>query len=123
MDNQIKELRENDPHLKALFEFIIARRLGSVPGIGVVTASEIILATNEFTTISEPKKLACHAGVAPFEQQSGTSVRGKTSVNHHSRKRHKSLFHLAAMSSVKVKGEIRDYDMRKVAEGKNKCLC
>ena len=117
VDNQIKEIRENDPHLKELFEFVT-----SVPGIGVVTASEVIIATNEFNNIAQPKKLACHAGVAPFEHQSGSSVRGKTGVNHHARKRLKSLFHLAAMSAVRVKGEIQEYYLRKVAEGKNKML-
>ncbi len=34
----------------------------------------------------------------------------------------KSLFHLAAMSAIQVKGEIRDYYQRKLAEGKNKML-
>ena len=88
--------------MKELFEFIT-----SVPGIGVVTASEVFVATNEFNNIAEPKKLACHAAVAPFEHQSGTSVRGKTSVNHHARKRLKSLFHLAAMSVVRVKAKFK----------------
>jgi len=117
IEKQVKEIRDKDDRLKELFEFIT-----SVPGIGVVTASEVIVATNEFNNIAEPIKLACHAGVAPFEHQSGTSVRGKTSVTHHARKRLKSLFHLAAMSAVRVKGEIQDYYLRKVAEGKNKML-
>lgn len=64
----------------------------------------------------------CHAGVAPFEHRSGSSVRGKTRVSHHARKRLKSLFHLAAMSSIRAKGELRDYYQRKVGEGKNKML-
>ncbi len=98
VDKQIKELIEKDPHLKELFEFIT-----SVPGVGAVTASEVIVATNEFNAISDPKKLACHAGVAPFPYQSGSSVRGKTGVSHHARKRLKSLLHLAAMSAIRVK--------------------
>ena len=47
----------------------------SVPGIGPVIATELLIATNEMQTINEPKKLACHAGVAPFEYRSGTSIR------------------------------------------------
>lgn len=117
VDKQIKELIQKDPHLKELFDFIT-----SVPGMGAVTASEVIVATNEFNTISDPKKLACHAGVAPFSYQSGSSVRGKTGVSHHARKRLKSLLYLAAMSAIRVKGEIQDYYFRKVAEGKNKML-
>lgn len=114
VNKQIKEIIEKDSHLKELFDYIT-----SVPGVGAVTASEVIVSTNEFKNISDPKKLACHAGVAPFPYQSGSSVRGKTGVSHHARKRLKSLFHLAAMSAIRVKGEIQDYYLRKVAEGKN----
>ncbi|WP_026260756.1 transposase, partial [Spirosoma luteum] len=70
----------------------------------------------------DPKKMACHAGVAPFEHRSGTSVRGKTQVSHQARKRLKSLFHLGAMSVIRMKGELQDYYQRKVGEGKNKML-
>ncbi len=35
--------------------------------MGHATATEVIVATNEFKAINDPKKLACHAGVAPFE--------------------------------------------------------
>jgi len=40
---------------------------------------------------------------APVRYQSGSSIRGKTKVNHHARKRLKSLFHLGAMSAIRVK--------------------
>ena len=39
----------------------------SIPGVGPVIATELLLATNEMQSINEPKKLACHAGVAPFD--------------------------------------------------------
>ena len=116
-NDQIKELIQSDTRLKELFEWIT-----SVPGVGTTTATEVLVATNEFNAISDPKKLACHAGVAPFEYKSGSSVRGKTSVSQHARKRLKALFHLAAMSAIQVKGELRDYYQRKLAEGKNKML-
>lgn len=98
-----------------MFEWIT-----SVPGIGPATATEVIVATDEFKAINDPKKLACHAGVAPFEYKSGSSVRGKTRVNQHARLRLKSVFHLGAMSAIRMKGELREYYQRKVGEGKNK---
>jgi transposase len=64
----------------------------------------------------------CHAGVAPFEYRSGSSVRGKTRVSQHARLRLKSVFHLGAMSVIQMNGELRDYYRRKVGEGKNKML-
>ncbi|RDB04646.1 IS110 family transposase [Runella aurantiaca] len=117
VNQQMAKLIENDQHLKELFTLMT-----SIPGVGSATATEVILATDEFKAITDPKKLACHAGVAPFEHRSGTSVRGKTRVSQHARKRLKSLFHLAAMSAIRSKGEIKDYYVRKVAEGKNKML-
>jgi transposase len=117
VDKQIDELIQKDGRLKELFDWIT-----SVPGVGPATATEVIVATDEFKAISDPKKLACHAGVAPFEYKSGSSVRGKTRVNQHARLRLKSLFHLGAMSAIRMKGELQDYYTRKVSEGKNKML-
>lgn len=116
-NRQIEELIQQDERLKQLFEWVT-----SVPGVGPVTATEVILATNEFKAIADPKKLACHAGVAPFEYKSGSSVRGRTRVSQHARLRLKSSFHLGAMSAIRMKGELRDYYLRKVDEGKNKML-
>jgi transposase len=53
----------------------------SVPGIGKITAANVIVHTDEFTRINNPKKFACYSGVAPFEHSSGISVRGKTRVS------------------------------------------
>ena len=117
VDKAIDALVEADPGLSQLFDLIT-----SVPGIGKATATEIAIATNEMKAITDPKKMACHAGVAPFDYKSGTSVRGRPGVSQHARKRLKSLFHLAAMSAIRVKGELQDYYHRKVKEGKNKML-
>lgn len=117
IDKAIDELIQGDHQLKDLFTLMT-----SVPGIGAVTATEVLIATNELQTITDPKKMACHAGVAPFEYKSGTSVRGRPGVSQHARKRLKSLFHLAAMSAIRVKGELQNYYQRKVKAGKNKML-
>lgn len=122
IDKAIDALIEGDEQLKQLFALMT-----SVPGIGAVTATEVVIATNELKNITDPKKMACHAGVAPFEYKSGTSVRGRPGVSQHARKRLKSLFHLAAMSAIRVKGELQDYYQPvrrcgKVKEGKNRML-
>lgn len=93
----IDDLIQTDEQLKKIFSLVT-----SVPGIGYVT--ELIIATEEFNTINSPKKLACHAGVAPFEYRPGSSVRGKTRINEYARKRLKSLFHLAGrLEAAKTK--------------------
>ncbi len=92
----------------------------SVPGVGKITALNVIITSGEFGRISEVKKFACYAGVAPFEHSSGTSVRGKTRVSKMANMTLKKLLHLAAMSAIQYCEELKLFYQRKVAEGKNK---
>ena len=92
----------------------------SVPGIGRITALNMIVSTGEFTKIVEAKKFACYAGVAPFEHSSGSSVRGKTRVSKMANMTLKKLLHMAAMSAIQCCDEIREFYHRKVQAGKNK---
>lgn len=55
-DKQITELIKGDDELKELLTWIT-----SVPGVGPATATEVIVATDEFKAISDPKKLAASA--------------------------------------------------------------
>ena len=56
VEKGIKSLIADDSTLKTLFGLVT-----SIPGIGPVVATEIILATNEFKAIDNPKKLAASA--------------------------------------------------------------
>jgi transposase len=58
-------LIKQDEQLNELFNLIT-----SIPGVGIITATEVVLATDEFKAINDPEKLACHAGAVPFEYQS-----------------------------------------------------
>jgi len=92
----------------------------SVPGIGMVTALNVIVSTDEFQRITEAKKFACYAGVAPFEKKSGTSIKGKAQVSKLANMTVKKLLHMAAMSAIQCCEEMKVFYERKVAEGKNK---
>lgn len=94
--------------------------LQSIPGVGKVLTWYLLIKTNEFKSISDPRKLACFAGVAPFEHSSGSSVRGKTRVSVYADKVLKKILHMAAMRASRLDGELRDYYLRKAEEGKNK---
>jgi transposase len=117
VDSAIKHLIKQDNQLGLLCDLIT-----SVDGVGINTALEIIISTKEFQTIKDPKKLACHAGVAPYEHRSGSSVRGKSRVSHHANKKLKKLLHMAALSAIQMEGDLKQFYQRKVAEGKNKML-
>ena len=115
VEKEIKAVVEKDTQLKEQFDLAV-----SVPGIGKITALNVIVSTGEFERISEAKKFACYAGVAPFEHTSGSSVRGKTRVSKMANMTLKKLLHLAAMSAIQSCDELKAYYQRKVAEGKNK---
>lgn len=117
VERRIKELIAQDDRLNKLYG-----QVTSVKGVGMIVAINTLVVTNEFNAITDPKKMACHCGVAPFKKESGKSVKGRAKVSHQANKPMKTLLNLAARSAVSSKGELREYYLRKVAEGKNKML-
>lgn len=115
VEKAIHDLIGSDENLSHLFELVT-----SVDGIGEVTATYVLITTNEFIDFKDPKKYACYSGVVPFEHRSGSSIRRKIRVSHLANKGIKTLLHMAARSAVKMKGELREYYERKVKEGKHK---
>jgi transposase len=91
-----------------------------VPGAGKVLCWMMLAKTEGFTAITEPRKMACYSGVVPFDNQSGTSLKGKNRVSSYADKTIKTVLHLAAMSAIRLKNDLSDYYHRKVAQGKNK---
>ena len=94
----------------------------SVPGVGPQTAINIIVSTRCFSTFDNWRQFACYAGIAPFEYTSGTSIRGKTKINHFANKKIKSLLNMAALSAKRVDTQMKQYYERKTKEGKNGML-
>jgi transposase len=97
-----------------------AKLMRSVPGVGKVLCWMMLAKTENFTTLMEPRKMACYSGVVPFANQSGTSIRGKQRVSSYADKTIKTVLHLAAMSAIRLKNDLKEYYLRKIAEGKNK---
>lgn len=117
VEKSINEIYKKDKKLNRLKKIVT-----SVTGIGVQTATELIVTTNEFMKFSSFKKLACHAGVVPFTHQSGSSINGRSRVNHNANKALKSLLHMGAMSAIQINGEFKTYYDRKTKEGKEKMV-
>lgn len=92
----------------------------SVPGVGPILAWNLIVKTQNFTRLTDPRKLGCYAGVVPFQFQSGTSIRKRPAVSHLADKSLKSILHMAAIRAIRLDGELQDYYNRKVEEGKAK---
>jgi len=97
-----------------------ANLVRSVPGAGKVLCWMMLAKTEGFTTITQPRRMACYSGVVPFSHQSGTSIRGREKVSAYADKALKTILHLAAMSAIRLENDLRAYYRRKVEEGKNK---
>ncbi len=95
-------------------------RIMTVPGIGEITAWMIAVKTHGFKRLLDPRKLACFAGVVPFDQQSGSSLKTKPRVSKMADRSLKTVLQMAAMRSVRMNNELQKYYQRKVDEGKNK---
>ena len=115
VEQEIQQLIDGDDNLKKLYGLIT-----SVSGVGQIVAINTLVVTNEFKQIVNPKEMACNCGVVPFKYDSGKSVRSKAKVSHKANRPMKVLFHLAAMSAISSDGELKNYYLRKVEEGKNK---
>lgn len=94
----------------------------SVPGVGKIVSWNMLVKTNGYKGISNPRKFACYAGVAPFSQRSGTSINKKARVSHLADKNMKKLLHMAAMRAIQLENDLKKYYIRKVNQGKNKML-
>ncbi|MFD0765415.1 IS110 family transposase [Mucilaginibacter lutimaris] len=109
---QLKKLLRDDKDFSRLMEIIT-----SVPCVGMVMAVQFVMVTNEFKDITEHRKFACYAGVAPFKNESGKIVR-RLKVSQQANKKVKALLHMCAIGSVRADQEIREYFIRKKKEGK-----
>lgn len=115
IEKEIKQLIASDE--KILKQFQLAT---SVKGMGLICASYMIVLTNCFTDFKTWRKFACYAGSAPFEHQSGTSIKGKTKISHYANKQMKTLLTNAVKSAIRHDKELGLYYKKRIAEGKHK---
>jgi transposase len=94
--------------------------LTSIKGIGPVVATYMIAFTENFTAFDSWRQFACYSGIAPFPYESGKSIKGRTKVSTYAYKKIKSLFHMAALTSVRYTPEMKAYFDKRTEMGKNK---
>lgn len=108
VEDEMERLIQSDEELAR--SAAIAR---SVPGIGMVTSTEIIIKTGNFKRVSTAKKCASLAGIAPFPNATGKTDKGNH-VAAMGDKQLKSLLFMCAMSSVTNSDRMRVYKMKKM---------
>lgn len=114
IEKLIKELIAADDALQKSYDLLL-----SVPGIGNITAIYLIVCTNNFAGNISGKQLASYAGVAPFGNSSGISIKKPEKVHKMANKELKKILHMGAMSVIHCNPEMKQYYDRKIAEGKH----
>jgi transposase len=107
VEQKMDAIIKSDATLSHLYQLVY-----SVSGIGKHTATQLLIKTNEFKNIGDPKSFACYAGVAPFKSESGLSV-SRARVSHVAAKKLKTLLHICAVNAIRFDPEIRAYYKRR----------
>lgn len=123
-----RKIKEVEAHLIALIQqdpllLNNYHLLLSIKGIGKVIAAYMIAYTDNFTKFKNARKFNCYAGLAPFNNSSGTSKKGRPRVSNLACRQAKTLFDRAACTALQYDQEIKTYYHRKLAEGKAKRSC
>src|SRR3954447_15693002 len=86
--------------------------LTSAPGIGLVTASWLLVGTLNFALCDGPEALTAYAGLAPVPRDSGRSIRGRPRLGHDGNRRLRTALYMATVSAVRYNPAIRAFYQR-----------
>jgi transposase len=93
-------------------------RLQSIPGVGMITAAWLVVATANFNACLTVEAATAFAGLAPHPWESGSSVHGKLHVGHSGHARLRQALYMAAVSSLRCNSILRAFYAHLKAAGK-----
>lgn len=119
---QIKELKAQRAQVaeeveELLADFPLSEVLMSMPGVGIKTAAQVLLAVGDASMFPSAGHLAAYAGIAPVTRRSGSSIRGEFPSRSGNKALKNALFRSAWIAS-NCDPVSRAYYDRKRAEGK-----
>lgn len=112
LDRQIQVIISSEAEIEKNYKLAT-----SVIGIGAVNATAFIIFTENFKTITDPRKFAAYAGIAPFPNQSGK----RKGASHVSKKANiplKALISNGVQSAINHDPQIKAYKNRLEQQGK-----
>ena len=101
-----------DDETKRIYQLIT-----SVPGVGLITGTYLIIVTQNFTIMESSRKLSRYGGMSPEKDDSGKRTK-KAKVSPIGNKKLKTLLSSCVLSNLKYDIETKEYRQRKLAEGK-----
>jgi transposase len=91
--------------------------LQTVPGIGLLTAAWLVVLTLNFSGFASVATLVAYAGLAPFEREAGSSVRGRPSIGGGNARLRTALY-MATLSAAQHNPRLRAFYRRLREKGK-----
>lgn len=95
-----------------------AARRQTIKGVGLLTASWLLVTTVRFTTCPTPAAATADAGLAPNERSSGTSVYQRPRIGHTGNARLRTALYMATLSAAARNPGIKPFYDRLRAAGK-----
>ena len=92
--------------------------LTSAPGIGLVTASWLLVGTLNFALCTGPDSLTAYVGLAPVPRESGRSVHGRPGIGHDGNGRLRTALYMATLSAARYNPAVKAFHARLRAAGK-----
>lgn len=119
LDSEIENMRElisqhidQNPGLKAERELLL-----TIPGIGEATVAWL-LSEVQIKQYKSARQLAAHAGLTPRHKESGTSVRGRTSLSKSGNARLRKALYMPAIVAKRYNPVIKSFCDRLIKRGK-----
>ena len=95
-----------------------AARLQTITGVGLLTASWLLVTTICFTSCPTPEAATAYAGLAPNERSSGTSVYQRPRIGHTGNARLRTALYMATLRAAARNPVIKPFYDRLRAAGK-----
>jgi transposase len=126
LDKVIATLSEQLAELEAELEATLqagawadtAVLLQSIPGIGVLSAAWLLVTTVNFELCATPQAATAYAGLNPLQRESGTSVRGRSTLGRGGNARLRKVLYMATFNAAQYNPTIKAFYDRLRTAGK-----
>jgi transposase len=119
LDKEIKRLQKNiddyiDRHPDIRRD---AELIESIPGLARVTAGKVLARVGDLRRFGSAKELAAYIGVTPRQRQSGSSVKGRTTISRIGCRELRAALYMPAVSAMTRNPILREFATRLKATG------
>ena len=94
--SEIAATAKKDPEVAVKID-----RIGTIPGVGNLTAVTILAETNGFELIRNKKQLVSYCGLDVKNKDSGISVKGKPKISKKGNRHIRKALHMPALSAIR----------------------